>query len=66
MGQLQGKKNIGLVRQPQLINMKQNNKEYPQFIIGIFSLEQKGKQILNIALKILLSQLRDSIGTQEV
>jgi len=66
MGKLQGKKNVVLVRHPQLINMKQNNEKYPQFIIGIFSLEQKGQQILNIALKILLSQLRDSIGTQEV
>jgi hypothetical protein len=66
MGQLQGKKSVGLVRHPQLINLKQNNKKYPQFIVGIFSLEQKGKQILNIALKFLLSQLRDSIGTQEV
>jgi hypothetical protein len=48
MGQMQGKKNVGLVRHSQLINMKQNNKKFPQFIIGIFNLGQKGEQILNI------------------
>jgi hypothetical protein len=40
-GPIAGKKKAGLVRHPQLINMKQNNKKCPQFIIGIFSLGPK-------------------------